>query len=166
MEWISLIQTLGGIVGGFGIGAFTKSGRKKDRADADLKVQEAQRKMIDNYEERIKDLHTVIDKYNGDEKKHAVRLSEKEQIIEDKTQRIRELSDKVWNSEQEVNKANAQLDEANRRIIKLTEELAAANAGAARLELIRCHRIECGDRLPSELVEKLKNLPRDELPEL
>jgi len=145
MDWISLLQTLGGIVGGFGIGVFTKSGRKRDRADADLKVQEAQSKMIDNYEERIKDLHTVIDKYNENEKKHAVRLSEKEQIIEDKTQRIRELTGKVWNSEQEVNKVNAQLDEANRRIIKLTEERDEERRKKEYYRNWRCEKSVCHD---------------------
>lgn len=146
MDWIiSLLQTLGGIIGGFGIGAFTKSGRKKDKAEADKKVQEAQQLMIANYEERIKDLHAVVDKYNEDEKKHAVRLSEKEEIIEDKTRHIRELSSKMWDSEQEQNKLNAKLDEANKRIIQLTEERDEERRKKEYYRGWRCEKSVCHD---------------------
>lgn len=122
MDWLSLIQTLGGVAGGWGIGMFTKSGRRRDKADADSKVMEAQRRMIDNYEERIKDLHSNISQLNEAERGYIERISEQNKALNDKTEQIRNLTDKLWNSEQTSNHINASLDEANKRIALLIEE--------------------------------------------
>lgn len=122
MEWISLLQTLGGIAGGLGIGLFTKAGRKKDMADADSKVQEAQRLMIQNYEERIKDLHENIQRQNAAEKEYISRISQQNHALTDKTEQIRNLTQKTWEAEQEVNRVNNLLNRANERITALTEE--------------------------------------------
>lgn len=122
MEWISLIQTLGGIAGGLGIGLFTKAGRKKEKADADLRVQEAQAKMIENYEERIKELHLHIKALNEAEKGYIERISEQNHAIDSKTEQIRNLTQKLWEAEQEVNRVNDRLNVANKRITSLTEE--------------------------------------------
>ena len=122
MEWISLIQVLGGILGGVGLGMFTKSGRKKEKAEADAKVQEAQKLMIENYEHRIAELHAQIDHLND---KAAEFQSEKERLnsqIDDKTGQIRNLTQRQWQSEQEVNRINDKLNLANERITALTEE--------------------------------------------
>jgi len=152
MDWMNILQDVGLLLGGGGIAGvishISKSGRKRDRADADARIAEAQRQMIDNYEERIKDLHAVIDKYNGDEKKHAVRLSEKEQIIDDKTERIRELSGKVWTAEQEVNRVNAALNEANARITALTEERDEERRRKEYYRMWHCRRDDCTNGIP------------------
>ena len=122
MEILSLIQTLGGIAGGIGIGAFTKSGRLKERAEAEKKVQEAHRMMIDNYEERIKDLHSTINLMNESEAHYIERISAQNHAMDSKTEQIRNLTQKVWSSEQEVNRVQELLNAANQRIIELTEE--------------------------------------------
>lgn len=155
MEWIGLIQTLGGIIGGIGIGAFTKAGRKRDKADADAKVQEAQKLMIDNYEERIKDLHSVIDRFNSAEVEHSERVHSLNRNIDSLTERNRELSDRCWKAEQEMNRVNGMLAEK-------IDENGRLSLEVERLEGIRCHRFDCNDRLPPELVERLRNLPRNE----
>lgn len=122
MEWISLIQTLGGIAGGLGLGMFTKSGRRKDKAEADAKVADAQRQMIDNYEERIKDLHENIKAMNESEHGYIERISQQNHALNEKTEQIRNLTEKIWLSEQETNKVYTELNEANKRITRLTEE--------------------------------------------
>lgn len=122
MEWISLIQTLGGIAGGLGLGMFTKSGRRKEKAEADAKAAEAQRLMIDNYEERIKDLHENKKRLNEEADHYIKRISEQNHALDSKTEQIRSLTEKLWLSEQETNKVYAELNEANKRIAKLTEE--------------------------------------------
>lgn len=145
MDWYQLLNNLTGALvtlGGVGVYKyFTHSGRKEIKADADSKVQEAQKLMIDNYEERIKDLHAIIDDYNDKERKHAVRIEEKDKVIDDKTARIRELSGKVWTSEQEVNHINAKLNEAQQRITGLTEE-------RDKYRNWHCRKAECTDRIP------------------
>lgn len=122
MEWISLIQTLGGIAGGLGLGMFTKSGRRKDKAEADAKVQEAQRLMIDNYEERIKDLHENKKRLNEEADHYIARISQQNHALDSKTEQIRNLTQKLWEAEQETNNVNAKLDNANKRITQLTAE--------------------------------------------
>ena len=122
MEWISLIQTLGGVVGGLGLGMFTKSGRRRDKAEADAKVAEAQQLMIANYEERIKELHNNIQRQNTAEKEYIERISQQNRAITEKTEQIRSLTEKLWLSEQETNKVNAELNGANKRITRLTED--------------------------------------------
>lgn len=124
IEWITLLTTL---CGGGGIVAsawavISRNGRKRDRADADLKVQEAQRLMIDNYEERISDLHKSLDRQNNEVSYYIGKMAEQNHTIDSKTEQIRNLTQKTWEAEQEVNRVNALLNRANERITALTEE--------------------------------------------
>ncbi len=159
MDWIALIQTLGGIFSGLGLGMFTKSGRIKMQAEAHAKTVEAYEMQLESqregYEARLDMLTKAAKERNKIEVENAMRISELNHALNDKTDRIRKLTDDVYDSQQELNRANE-------RIIELTRDLEEAIRKAERLELIRCHRFDCGDRLPSELVEKLRNLPNRE----
>lgn len=115
MDWTTLIQTLGGVIGGIGIGSFTKSGRIKDKADA-------YKAMADGYEARITALHDNIALLNKLEADLTRRISELNDSLNDKTARIRDITDKLYQSEQEVNRVQDMLNAANARIIDLTEE--------------------------------------------
>lgn len=148
MDWISLIQTLGGVIGGLGIGMFTKSGRKRDKADADLKVQEAQAKMIDNYEERIKDLHSTIAMLNESEAHYIERISAQNKAIDSKTEQIRSLTQQTWESQQ-------QLNEANTRITSLTEE-------RDNYRNWHCRKGHCADRQPPNPALAGQTFPGDD----
>ena len=109
MDWISLIQTLGGIVVGFGIGSFSKSRRRKEKAEAD-------------------------------------------KALDDKTDRIRSLTDKVWEAERETNRINDLLMAEQRRTADLRVQV-------EYLKMWRCERPDCQDprgRKPPN--EKLKGL--------
>lgn len=109
MDWISLIQTLGGIVGGFGIGSFSKSRRRKEKAEAD-------------------------------------------KALDDKTDRIRSLTDKVWDAERETNRINDLLMAEQRRTADLRVQV-------EYLKMWRCEWPDCQDprgRKPPN--EKLKGL--------
>lgn len=126
MEWFNILTTLAGslaTIGGYGIFKFfTKNGQKEIRADADSKVQQAQQLMIANYEERIKDLHENIKAINESEHGYIERISQQNHALTDKTEQIRNLTEKVWLSEQETNKVYTELNDANKRITRLTEE--------------------------------------------
>lgn len=126
MDWLQLLNTVSGALvalGGMGIYKFfTKSGQKEIKADADAKVADAQAKMIDNYEERIKDLHENIQRLNEAERSYIERISEQNKAITGKNEQIRNLTQKCWESEQEVNRVQEKLNAANERIIGLTEE--------------------------------------------
>ena len=167
MDLTELIQTVGGIVSGFGFGMFTKSGRVKSQAEAHAAMVAAYEMQLksqrEGYEARLSALHKVADERNKTEVENAKRISELNHALNDKTERIRKLTDDVYDSQKEVNRVQDMLNDANARITELTEELAARNLDAERLENIRCHRYDCSDRLPPELVEKLKNLPQREV---
>lgn len=123
-NWITLLTTLcggGGIVGTVWA-VLSRNGRKRDKADADSKVQEAQSLMIKNYEARIKDLHENISRQNTAEKEYIERISQQNRAITEKTEQIRNLTQKTWEAEQEVNRVNDLLNRANERVTALTEE--------------------------------------------
>lgn len=119
MEWINLLNVIGGALASLGgIGIFkvlTSNGRKEIKADADKKVQEAEALMIQNYEERIKELHENKKKLNEEVDYYIERISAQNKAIDSKTEQIRSLTQQVWDSQQQLNEANA-------RITALTEE--------------------------------------------
>lgn len=147
MDWLALLQNLGILLGGGGIGSLlgylSRNGRKRDRADADLKIQEAQAKMIENFQERIADLHKNIDHLNERDNAHQIEKDSLNAQIDDKTARIRELSEKIWDAEQETNHVNCKLDEANRSISALIEERDEWIAVAEYYKQWQCHSNIC-----------------------
>lgn len=124
MEWLEILNWVVGATGGTGalLSFISRNGRKRDRADADLKIAEAQRQMIANYEERIKDKHAVIDMQNEAEKRYVERIAEQNKTLDQKSDEIHKLRERVWESQLEVNRVQDLLNEANERLIKLTEE--------------------------------------------
>ncbi|MCM1295851.1 MAG: hypothetical protein NC311_09945 [Muribaculaceae bacterium] len=119
IDYNQIFTLLGIMLGSGGIGTFvgrlSRNERKRDKADADGKVQEAQSLMIRNYEARIKDLHENISRQNVAEKRYMERISEQNHAINSKTEQIRSLTQKLWEAEQGLNRANE-------RITALTEE--------------------------------------------
>lgn len=148
MEWISLLQTLGGIVGGLGIGMFTKSGRRKYKADADARVAEAQKLMIENFEHRLAEVHKANDTLNAEVARYISKIAEQNHTIDDKVKQIRNLTQKVWDSEQEVNRVQDMLNEANGRITSLTEERDEERRQKDYYKMWHCRRDGCSDGIP------------------
>ncbi len=156
MDWIALIQTLGGIFSGLGLGMFTKSGRIKMQAEAHAKTVEAYEMQLksqrEGYEARLVSAQKVNDERIKTEIENAKYISELNHALNDKTAYIRKIVADVYDSQQELNQAKDEITRLTKEVEELKREL-------DRLELIRCHRFDCDDRLPSELVEKLRNLP-------
>lgn len=152
MDWMDLLQNLGLLLGGGGIGSIlgyiSKNGRKRDKADADAKVADAQRQMIDNYEKRISDLHSNIDKLNEAEDRHSERIAKKDTELDSKTEQIRNLTQKVWESEQEANRINARYAETLRKITRLTEERDHERLLKEYFKGWQCHHSDCDQRRP------------------
>ena len=123
---------------GGGIVAFTKSGRIKAKADA-MKV------MSDGYEERIKSLHAINDAHNANEVKLTERIAQLDRTIDDKTAQIRNLTEKCFKSEQEVNRVQDLLNDAKDEIIRLTEERDRERANNEYNKQWRCIKSVCRD---------------------
>ncbi len=148
-DWMNLLQTLGGFVFGGGIVAFTKAGRAKTKA-------EAMKAMSDAYEYRIESLHKVIENHNKSEIESSQRiadlnraLNDKEDEIQDKKMQIRNLTEKVWESEQEVNRVQGLLNDEKDLQLELTKEhLRKENALELELARKKCEDIHCPFRQP------------------
>lgn len=112
---------LGTVLGACGTHLF-KSGRRKAAAEADRAVAEG-------YEARIADLHKVIDLNNENEKLHAARVVELNKALDNKTDLIRNLNDKVYTSQQEANRANDRANECQKENTELKLQLAREKCG-------------------------------------
>lgn len=112
---------IGTVLGACGTHLF-KSGRRKAAAEADRAVAEG-------YEARIADLHRVIELNNENEKLHAARVVELNKALDNKTDLIRKLNDKVYTSQQEANRANDRANEALRENTELKLQLAKEKCG-------------------------------------
>ena len=84
---------LGTVLGACGTHLF-KSGRRKAAAEAD-------RAIIDNYEARLADLHKVIDLNNENEVRHAARVVELNNALDNKTALIRDLNARIFDTQQQ-----------------------------------------------------------------
>ena len=112
---------LGTVLGACGTHLF-KSGRRKAAAEAD-------RAIIDNYEARLADLHKVIDLNNENEVRHAARVVELNNALDNKTALIRDLNAKVYTSQQEANRANDRANECQKENTELKLQLAKEKCG-------------------------------------
>lgn len=131
IDLIQLIGTLGGLVTGGLAGMLSKSGRIKAKSDAMKSMAEA-------YEMRIKALHTVIDNNNKTEIEHSRRISELNHALDDKTARIRDLTDKEQGAQRELNRANE-------RITALTEERDQERSYKEYYKQWKCIKSQCND---------------------
>lgn len=141
IDWLSLIQTLGGIVGGLGLGMFTKSGRVKSQSDAYKAMAEA-------YEYRINALHEVVAKCNDTEKMHAQRISELNTALNDKIDQIRKLTDELIVSERKANEVNDRLTDEQEKTARLERQLGEANVLIEHYKAWHCRKADCADREP------------------
>lgn len=132
------MQTIGGLIAGGGIVAFTKSGRIKAKADA-------MKAMMEAYEERIKALHTINDAHNANEVKLTERIAQLDRTIDDKVVEIRKLRDQGYTSEQEVNRVQDLLNDAKDEIIRLTEERDQERADKEYYKQWKCIKSQCND---------------------
>ncbi len=143
-----ILSTVSGILlGGGGLGAWFYKKQNKRLKDAEAKLAEinVEKASLDFEKERVNHLHEIIENYNKTEVEHSKRISElnhvlnvKEDELRDKTMQIRNLTDKMYASEQEVNRVQNLLNDEKDKNIRLTEE-------RDRLEAVKCVRTDCRD---------------------
>lgn len=137
-EVISLIQTLGGIVGGLGLGIFTRSGKVKAQADAYKLMAEA-------YEYRINAANERIKTANETEASHLQRISELNHALDDKTDIIRKYVADLTKAEQEINRVNVKLVDAQTEIGDLKAEIGELKLKLEHYREWRCYWHDCQD---------------------
>lgn len=148
---ITLLCTLSGIltaVGGIGIIIYRKQNRRLKDAEARLAELNVDNAVSSGYEMRLTALHTIIQNCNKIEIEHSQRIAELNHSLNDKTDRIRELTDKGYRSERELNVANA-------RITRLTEQRDEERRLKEYYKNWRCEKSVCRDpegRIPPNAV--------------
>lgn len=146
MEWISLLQTLAaGLLGGGVLSLLTRNGRRKAQADAFKMMEEA-------YEYRLASLQKSITASNEREVQESKRIAELNTALDGKTTQIRNLTEKVWIAEHEVNAVQEKLNKANSRIIALTEE-------RNNYRQWHCRNADCENRIPPNRILRGKLFP-------
>lgn len=138
INFIEIISTLGTILAGVGIGWLSKSGRMKEKADAYKKMGEA-------FQFRMDSLHGDIAVLNKTNKELTERIAELNHALNDKTMQIRNLTEKVYSSEQEVNRVQDLLNDAKDEIIRLTEERDRERAAKEYYKQWKCVKSVCND---------------------
>lgn len=124
MDWINLLQVAGGIILGGGSVMGWKAAKRKGMVEATESQWNAE-------DRRLK---TLLDA----EVRLTERMGEMNATIDRHIDRNRELSDRLYRSETELNRANE-------RIIKLTEERDEARRESDYNRMWRCERSDCQD---------------------
>lgn len=171
MDWISLITTLGGYLGMIGCGIAWLLNYRNQKRINDSEAQktvtvndaEAVKAIKDLYEELIKDMHNSLNAANENIKVSnetitnlLQRIKAQNQALDEKTDRIRKITDDLAISESK----NNQLNEEIKAITKSNNRM---KLFISKLLNIRCYIAECGKRIPKVLREKLKGKTTEEV---
>ncbi|MDE7188847.1 MAG: hypothetical protein K2N96_01740, partial [Muribaculaceae bacterium] len=138
IDIINLISPVGALRAGGGLGMLSKSGRIKAKSEAMKAMSEA-------YEMRITSLHTIIDNHNQTDIENSKRISELNHALNSKTDQIRNLTGKMYSSEQEINRVQDLLNDAKDTIIMLTEERDEERRRKEYYKRWRCEKSTCED---------------------
>lgn len=121
--------------------AFSSDYRRTVRADADNREAEANAKEWELEEARIKQLHDTVGTLNDVLKTQAERIAAQNTALDAKTDRIRDLTDRLDASEQRTNRINAQL-------VEVTAENGTLKVLVEHYKLWHCRKGDCSDRQP------------------
>lgn len=142
IDWINLLQILGGIILGGGSVAGWKAAKRKGMVEAkDMQWQSEDKR-----------LQTLLDA----EVRLTERMSQMNATIDRHIDRNREISDRLYKSTTEINRLNE-------RLLLVSEERDEARRRADYLELWKCERTDCqdprGGRPPRDNLAGLKYDP-------
>ncbi len=139
--WYEILALLLGTMGGI---EFIKwiFNRKTENRLNDLEVKQ---KAFNFDERRIQELHESIDKANELNDNLLQRLSNTNAALDKHIDRNRELSDRLYKSEQEVNRVNDLLTEEQRKTAKYEKRLGEKDRLIDHYKNWRCERTDCKD---------------------
>lgn len=135
---LTLISTVLGCSTLVGFILYGKANRRIK--DAEAEKSEAEASEVEDH--RFDNLLKLVDSLTS-------RLSSLNATVDKHIDRNRELSDRLYNSETEINRINE-------RVIRLTEEKEAERSLKEHYKMWHCRKEGCSDRLPPN--EKLKGL--------
>lgn len=137
-DWVNLLQVIGGIILGGG-GAFgIKAAIRKGRAEAEIAEHDADKAEVERLLSELDHQQKTIENLLTLNTNLTERLSKLNATIDKHIDRNREISDRLYKSETELNRANE-------RIIKLTEERDEARRQSDYDKMWCCERTDCQD---------------------
>lgn len=142
---LTLISTLLGcstLVGFFLYGKANRRIKDAEAQEAKAKAEKAEADADEAEDHRFDNLLKLVDSLTS-------RLSSLNATVDKHIDRNRELSDRLYKSETELNRANE-------RIIKLTEEKDTERSLKEHYKMWHCRKSGCEDRIPPN--DKLKGL--------
>ena len=110
------------------------------------------------YEQRLEHANQTIEAHNATLLSQGQTINDLNKALDSKTTRIRELTDKLWESERTANHLNTQLVEATEKIGKLELRI-------DKLTRWKCHKSSCTNREPESPTIKGRNF-EDDNPEI
>lgn len=110
------------------------------------------------YEQRLEHANQTIEAHNSTILAQGQTINDLNKALDNKTERIRELTDKLWESERESNHLNVKLVEA-------TETIGKQNLRIDKLTRWKCHKSSCMNREPESPTIKGRNF-EDDNPEI
>lgn len=139
--WWQILVLILGAVGGLEFIKWIFNRKTENR----LNKLEVRQKDFDLDEKRIAELHASIDKANELNDNLLAKLSNANAAIDKHIDRNRELSDRLYKAEQEVNRVNDVLTEEQHKTATLERRLGAAMRIADHYKQWRCERSDCQD---------------------
>lgn len=143
----SVIAIISVLLGAGGIGTVINRNFNKRKARAEAESAE-----WELYDRRLDELHETITILNSSEKEQALRIADLNRALDGKTARIRKLTDLLYESEQNLNKANGV-------ITSLTENIGKLKINLLRYRDWHCRNSECSGRIPPRPSLKGKSWP-------
>lgn len=148
---------LSGLFGGTSIlGFFLYRKTEKRLKDAEVKQKEteAESGLFAMYEERLTHANQTIEEHNRTIAHQSETIAVLNSALDDKTARIRKISDELYDSEREKNSLNAEL-------IEKTEKIGQLEVIIAKLRNWRCEKSDCDGRIPPSRSIKGKQFNED-----
>lgn len=141
MTWWQILALIIGALGGF---EFIKwlFNRKTERRLNDIEVRQ---RTFDLEEKRISELHESIEKANRLNDNLLARISAANAAVDKYSDRNRELSDRVYKAEQEVNRVNNALTSEQHRTASLERRLGIAMRLIDHFKRWKCEWSDCQD---------------------
>lgn len=151
MDIVTIITSIGSLLAGGGIAALInlRSSKRKATAEANIAEDDVQAHHWDNLDKRIDDLHDALNTANETTKYLQGRVNDLNHALDDKTDRIRELTNSLL--------------EAHTTIVTLTEQRDAERMNKEHYRQWLCENSSCTKRIPpNPIISGLKYEPPKE----
>ena len=115
--------------------------RRIKNAEAEKAETSSDDALFDMYEKRLQHCNEIIDLHNATILNQGETVKKLTSEVDDKTMRIRQLSDQLLESEMETNRVNTEL-------VKATQQIGQLELQCSKYKLWHCRVVDCPHRVP------------------